>query len=65
TMTAARRLVRGRAAPEGDFPSASYRYTAYGDFSGASFDPQTGVWLASQYGKTVAKYGTLVANVRL
>ncbi|MBV9232873.1 MAG: hypothetical protein JO030_02415 [Candidatus Eremiobacteraeota bacterium] len=65
TMSAERRLIRGRAAPQSDYSSGSYRYTAYGDFSAASFDPQTGVWVASQYGKTVAKYGTLVANVRL
>jgi hypothetical protein len=63
TMSALRELERGKAPPEGD--GSSGHFTAYGDFSGATFDPQSGVWVASQYGRTVSKYGTIIANVSL
>jgi hypothetical protein len=55
-------VVAGLASP----PSSWYGYYfPYGDYTAASFDPSSGVWLSSQYAQTSTTYGDYIANVRL
>jgi hypothetical protein len=61
-MSATALLRRGSAPPPTGW--YGYKFFPYGDYTAASYDPSSGVWLSSQYAQSNAAYGSAIAHVR-
>ena len=56
-------IKRGAGVPPTSW--YTYKWFPYGDYTAASYDPSTGVWVSSQYARSSSTYGDYIANVRL
>lgn len=62
-LTSMKLVKRGAAPPPTTW--FKYKFFPYGDYTAASFDPNTGVWFSSQYAESPEYYGDYIANVHL
>lgn len=61
-LTSMRLVKRGAAPPPMTW--IKHDFFPYGDYTAASFDPSSGVWISSQYSRSRTYYGDYMANVR-
>lgn len=61
-MSSMKLLRRGSGAPPVSWEGS---YFPYGDYTAASYDPNSGVWFSSQYAKSSSVYGDYIVNVHL
>lgn len=62
-LTSMKLIKRGSAPPPASW--IQRKFFPYGDYTAASFDPSSGVWVSSQYSASRTYYGDYVVNVRL
>ena len=62
TLTSMNLVKRGVAPPPTSW--LGRKFFPYGDYTAASFDPSSGVWISSEYSISRIDYGDYIANVR-